>query len=110
MKRCVIALLSLGCLVSTLIDHAYAQSRRPSAVACDQYARNYSENASRQGQVVRGVGVGSLVGLGIGSITGAAGVGAAIGGTVGLIGGGARRHQTANRIYEAAYIDCMNPR
>ena len=110
MKRWVIAVLSLGCLASTSIDHAYAQSGRPSAVACDQYARNYSENASRQGQVLRGTGAGALVGLGIGSIAGAAGAGAAIGGAVGLIGGGARRHQTANKIYEAAYIDCMNAR
>ena len=110
MKRCVVALVCLESLLFASIGQAYAQSPKPSAVACDRYARNYSEQASRQGQVLRGVGVGSLVGLGIGSIAGAAGAGAAIGGTVGLIAGGARRHQTAEKMYEAAYIDCMNPR
>ena len=96
MKRYVVALLGL---LFAVTGDAYAQTGRPSAVACDQYARNYSQNASRQGQVLRGTGAGQ-----------AAGAGAAIGGAVGLIGGGARRHQTANKIYEAAYIDCMNPR
>ena len=34
-------------------------------------------------------------------------VGAAVGATVGLIGGGSRRRETANRMYNAAYQDCM---
>jgi hypothetical protein len=54
-----------------------------------------------------GAAVGSLVGLGIGAIAGGAGVGAAIGAGVGLIGGGARRQSTADRMYNAAYQDCM---
>lgn len=93
----------------TGIVGASAQSR-PSSVTCDSYARNYAANASRQGQVLRGGAVGSLVGLGIGSITGAAGAGAAIGAGIGVIGGGIRRTSTADRMYNAAYDDCMSGR
>jgi hypothetical protein len=91
-------------------DLAGAQGSRPSAVSCDSYARNYASSSSRQGQVLRGGAVGSLVGLGLGSITGAAGVGAAIGATVGVIGGGIGRSSTADRMYNAAYQDCMSGR
>lgn len=89
---------------------ASAQGSRPSATACDSYARNYASNSSRQGQVLRGGAVGSLIGLGLGSITGAAGVGAAIGAGVGIIGGGMGRSATADRMYNAAYQDCMSGR
>ena len=85
---------------------ADAQSRR-SATYCDSYARNYSQQASRQGQVLGGGAVGSLIGLGIGAIAGGAAVGMAIGASVGLIGGGAKRASTADRMYNAAYQDCM---
>jgi len=87
-------------------DFALAQSR-PSATVCASYARDYARNSSRQGQMLGGAAVGSLVGLGIGAIAGASGVGAAIGASVGLIGGGARRSSTADRMYSAAYQDCM---
>ena len=50
---------------------------------------------------------GSLVGLGIGAIGGAAGAGAAIGAGIGIIGGGIRRVSTGDRMYNAAYQDCM---
>ena len=93
-----------------IIVGAHAQASRPSAVTCDAYARNYAANASRQGQVLRGGAVGSLVGLGIGSITGAAGAGAAIGAGIGAIGGGVRRTATADRMYNAAFDDCMSGR
>lgn len=78
-----------------------------SATACDAYARDYARQASRQGQVVGGAARGSLIGLGIGAIAGGGGVGAAIGGGLGVIGGGARRQNTADRMYQAAYQDCM---
>lgn len=78
-----------------------------SATVCDGYARQYAEQASRQGQVVGGSVVGSLIGLGIGAATGGAGTGAAIGAGVGAIGGGAKRKQTAEKMYQAAYADCM---
>lgn len=78
-----------------------------SATACDAYARDYARQAGRQGQVLGGAARGSLVGLGIGAIAGGAGVGAAIGAGLGVIGGGARRHDTTDRIYHAAYQDCM---
>ena len=82
-------------------------AQRPSAVSCDAYARSYANDRSRQGQVLRGGAVGSLVGLGIGSIAGAGGAGAAIGAGIGVIGGGMRRSTTSDRMYDAAYQDCM---
>jgi hypothetical protein len=78
-----------------------------SQIACDAFARNYAQQASRQGKVIGGGVVGSLIGLGIGAATGGAAVGAAIGGGVGVIGGGAQRRKDAERIYRAAYNDCM---
>ena len=78
-----------------------------SSGACDSYARSYAQNGSRQGQVLRGGAIGSLVGLGLGSIGGAAGTGAAIGAGLGMIGGGVKRAGTADRLYRDAYNDCM---
>lgn len=94
-------------LMAGLAGPAYAQSSRPSSIVCDSFARNYAQNSSRQGQVFKGAGVGSLVGLGIGALAGGAGIGAAVGATIGGIGGGARRQADADRIYAAAYQDCM---
>ncbi len=85
------------------VDTAKAQS----ATACDSYARNYAKNASRQGQVLGRGAFGSLVGAGIGLAFGGPAIGAAIGGGVGLISGGSKRKQTADRMYRAAYQDCM---
>jgi len=99
--------LCLPAVLVVLTGAANAQSYRPSAVVCDSYARSYAEQASRQGQVLRGAGGGSLIGLGLGALAGASGVGAAIGATIGGIGGGAKRQQTATRMYEVAYQDCM---
>ena len=95
-------------LLSGLASFETAQAA--SATACDAYARNYSQNSSHQGQVLKGGVVGSLVGLGIGAATGGAGVGAAIGAGVGAIGGGAKRQKTADQMYNAAYQDCMADR
>src|SRR5689334_25406262 len=78
-----------------------------SARVCDSYARNYATNGSRQGQVLGRGAVGSALGAGIGAAFGGAAVGAAVGGGIGLISGGARRSQTADRMYNAAYQDCM---
>ena len=103
------ALAGLGVLL-VMTSIADAQPARPSAVACDNYARNYAQGSSRQGQMLGGAAKGSLVGLGIGAIAGGAGVGAAIGAGVGLIGGGARRQGTAQQMYNAAYQDCMTGR
>jgi hypothetical protein len=88
----------------------FAEAQGTSAVTCDNYARSYASQSSRQGQVLRGGAVGSLVGLGLGSIAGAGGVGAAVGATVGVIGGGMRRSSTADKMYNAAYQDCMSRR
>ena len=107
MNKYVTLLLVCNGFALIEMSAADAQSSRPSAVACDNYARSYSEQASRQGQVLGGAAKGSLLGLGIGALAGGAGVGAAIGAGVGLIGGGAKRSDTANRMYSAAYQDCM---
>jgi len=109
MKRlwCVCAVVGLQSFAMFTTTTAQAQANRPSAILCDSWARSYSQQASRQGQVLRAGAGGSLIGLGLGALAGASGVGAAIGATVGVIGGGAKRQQTAERIYQAAYTDCM---
>jgi hypothetical protein len=84
-------------------DSAVAQS----ATVCDSYARNYAQNTSRQGQVIGRGALGSLVGVGIGAAFGGAAAGAAIGGGIGLISGGSSRQKSADRMYRAAYQDCM---
>lgn len=73
-----------------------------SATVCNSHAGNYAEKAIRQGQVIGTVALGSLVGAGTGATFGGAVIGAAIGGGLGLIGGGSKRKQTANRMYSAA--------
>ena len=94
----------LGVLVQWVTaDVASAQS----AKYCDQVARNYSQNASRQGQVIGRGAVGSLLGAGIGAAFGGAAAGAAIGGSIGVLSGGSSRRSTADRMYHAAYQDCM---
>jgi hypothetical protein len=104
-QRKLLPLLFGVCLLAGLIpgEQAFAQSQ----TACDAYARNYAQNASRQGQVIGRGAVGSLVGLGIGAAFGGAAIGAAVGGGLGVVSGGARRAQTADQIYRAAFADCM---
>jgi hypothetical protein len=97
------------CAIGLISAHVPAKSQ-PSAATCDNYARNYAESASRQGQVLRGGAAGGLVGLALGSIGGAAGAGAAIGAGIGMIGGGMNRTSAASKMYESAYIDCMGRR
>ena len=97
-------LCAIGGLIGMAAVHtAEAQSQQ----ACDAFASNYTQTGSRQGQVIGGGFVGSLVGLGIGAIAGAPGVGAAVGFGFGAIGGGARRQRDAERMYRAAFNDCM---
>jgi hypothetical protein len=111
MQRSLLAFAAAGFFFfSGWQGFAAAQAPPASAVTCDNYARSYAQQSSRQGQVLRGGAVGSLVGLGLGSIAGAGGVGAAIGATVGVIGGGMRRSSSADRTYNAAYQDCMSRR
>ena len=104
---CICGLLVLSTSASPIDASAQSSRPRPSSMACDRYAQNYAEGGSRQGQVLGGAAKGSLLGAGIGALAGGAGVGAAIGATVGVIGGGSRRRETANRMYNAAYQDCM---
>ena len=107
MNRRLFATVAITTGLMAAASQLAAQGSGQSAVACDNYARDYANNASRQGQVLRGGAVGSLAGLGIGAIVGASGVGAAVGATVGMIGGGAKRQSTAQSMYSAAYQDCM---
>ena len=104
-NRFVVGVVCSVMLVTGTLNSTVANAQ--SATVCDSYARNYSQNASRQGQVL-GIGaIGSLVGAGIGAAFGGPAIGAAIGGGLGLIGGGSQRKKTANRMYNAAYQDCM---
>jgi len=79
-----------------------------SATVCDAYARNYATQTSRQGQIVGGAFVGSLIGLGIVAATGGTALlgGALVGAGIGGMAGGTVRNDTANTIYRAAYNDC----
>ena len=104
-NRFVVGVVCSVMLVTGTLNSTVANAQ--SATVCDSYARNYSQIASRQGQVL-GIGaIGSLVGAGIGAAFGGPAIGAAIGGGLGLIGGGSQRKKTANRMYNAAYQDCM---
>jgi len=104
-NRFVVGVVCSVMLVTGTLNSTVANAQ--SATVCDAYARNYSQNGSRQGQVL-GIGaIGSLVGAGIGAAFGGPAIGAAIGGGLGLIGGGSQRKKTANRMYNAAYQDCM---
>lgn len=105
LKTIPIAICSLGILVG--IPSVQMASAQQSQTACDAFARNHAQKASAQGKILGGGFVGSLIGLGIGAATGGAAVGAAIGGGVGIIGGSSRRQKDAERIYRAAFNDCM---
>jgi hypothetical protein len=102
-KSLAIFLCVLAILGSDLQSAAYAASSR----ACDAYARNYARNASRQGQVVRRGLLGGLLGAGVGHAAGSAGTGAAVGTGVGILSGDRKRQRKADKIYWAAYRDCM---
>ena len=85
-----------ACAIGLLIGlGSFEAAQAASATVCDRYARDYAQRASRQGQVLGGGVLGSIVGLGIGIAAGGAGLGAAIGGGVGAIGGGSRRQRDA---------------
>ena len=90
-------------LVGSHFEAYHAASSR----VCDAWARDYARNASRQGQVARRGLFGGLLGAGIGAATGGAAAGAAIGGGVGALSGAHARQRTADKIYWAAYRDCM---
>jgi hypothetical protein len=81
-------------------DNTYAASSK----ACNAFARDYARNASRQGYVVRRGLLGGIVG---GVATGGAAAGVAVGTGVGLFSGDRKRQRQAEKIYRAAYRDCM---
>src|SRR5262245_19578962 len=82
---CVLAILG-----SDFQSPAFAA---PSSRACDAYARNYAQNASRQGQVVRRGVLGGLLGAGVGSAAGSTRTGAAVGAGVGVLSGDRKRQR-----------------
>jgi hypothetical protein len=101
----ILIVLSAAALLVPLAGASPA--RAASSRACDAWARDYARNASRQGQVVRRGLFGGLLGVGVGAAAGGAGAGAAIGGGVGALSGAHARQRKANKIYRAAYRDCM---
>lgn len=70
----VLDIRPISCAVAILAI-VEAQPAKPSAIVCDNFARDYSQRSSARGQVLGRAVVGSLVGLGIGSIAGAGGLG-----------------------------------
>jgi hypothetical protein len=81
--------------VSPALASIAAQTTRPSARACDHFAREYSPRASARGQVLGGTVAEALLELGLGSIVGRARVGAGSGAGIGLIAGGGKRQVDA---------------
>lgn len=74
----VLDIRPISCAVAILLTVTAiveAQPAKPSAIVCDNFARDYSQRSSACGQVLGRAVVGSLVGLGIGSIAGAGGLG-----------------------------------
>ena len=106
MRRINVFTLMTVLLLAGSVNASHAQSR--SAVVCNSYARDYASQP--RGQMLGGAAKGSLLGAGIGALAGGAAAGAAIGAVVGVVGGGARRHADADRMYNAAYQDCMSGR
>lgn len=97
-----------SCTICGLVGISSLQSAAAqSQMACEAFARNYAQEASKQGKVLGGGAIGGLIGLGIGAATGGAAVGAAIGGGVGMIGGGRQQQRDAARLYQVAFNDCM---
>jgi hypothetical protein len=92
--------IALGC---------FEPASAASAQVCDAYARSQAKKNSRQGQVLGGTIVGTAVGVGIVAVTGGAALPAAavVGGGIGGIVGGSSRKKEADKIYRAAYQDCM---
>jgi hypothetical protein len=111
MSRRAIVIFCSGLALLTGVAQVHAGgSGYPSAMGCDRYAHDYAQRASMQGELFGGAAIGSLAGLGIGSLFAASGVGAAVGAVVGLIGGAAVQQRREEQIYYAAYYDCMTSR
>jgi len=106
-KNSIVAACLSAVLLITATSLADARRARPTSAECDAYARNYSWDASRQGQVLGMTGLSSLGGFALGSIWAASGIGAAIGAGVGLIAGLLVRTDDAGQIYGTAYRECM---
>ena len=100
-KYASISLCALTFLFSALsFQTAHAASSR----ACDAFARDYARNESRQGHVVRRGLFGGLLGA---AATGGTAAGVAVGTGVGALSGDRKRQRQAEKIYRAAYRDCM---
>ena len=100
--------ISTGAIAVILLGGLYfGPAHAASSRVCDAWARDYARNASRQGQVARRGLFGGLLGAGIAAAAGGAAAGAAIGGGVGALSGAHARQRTADKIYRAAYRDCM---
>ena len=102
--RIAIGFMMTAALLAPMTPAA-AQSRQ----ACEVFARNYAANASRQGKMLGGAFMGTIVGLGIAAATGGAALpaAAAIGGSIGAVGGSASRVHDSNTAYARAFSDCM---
>ena len=91
--------------ITTTVDVAPASAQH---ARCHNYATATADSTgARGGNVAGGAIAGGLAGAVIGSFAGNAGRGAAIGGTAGAVGGLVRGSQAWQRVYNAAYADCM---
>ncbi|ELR97416.1 glycine zipper domain-containing protein [Gloeocapsa sp. PCC 73106] len=107
MKRKQQSLLILSLIVTlNIIPGLQRRVDAQSAISCHHFARDYSNRNSR-GQVLRRGAIGAGAGALTGAIFGGAGTGAAIGGGIGAVSGGTRQLSDRDRLYQAAFDDCM---
>ena len=107
MKTKYTSTLVLSTLVAlNLITWKSVVVAQPSATECNRYATEYANRNTRGDALKRGIG-GAGAGALIGVIAGGAGTGAAIGGGVGVVSGGVRQMNDRDRLYQAAFDDCM---
>ena len=98
-------ILSTLVAVNIITWNSVAVAQR-SATECGQYATDYA-NSNTRGQTLKRGAVGAGVGAIGGAIFGSAGTGAAIGGGIGAVSGGINRVNERDRLYQAAFDDCM---
>ena len=92
-KPISISICALALVISASPQRRHKLARMP-----------HARNASRQGHVVRRGLFGGLLGA---AATGGAAAGVAVGTGVGVLSGDRKRQRQAEKIYRAAYRDCM---
>lgn len=114
MKKNLRSVLTIGVAIITIAwtdwVHVAMAQYAPSATYCDSYARNYAQRNTGGGIIggaLGGAASGGLLGGIFGGRRRGAGRGAAIGAIFGGVAGGVRQSRDRERMYRAAFDDCM---